>query len=91
MITAAIVIETGLGQSAPESPTGRCVAATTRPRIGRSGRRAGRDLLGPLGVRVLDGLGAGGEGAHAADEHVWVDSLEVRADLLARILREPAV
>ena len=32
------------------------------------------NLLGPLGVRVLDGLGAGGEGAHAADEHVWVDS-----------------
>ena len=49
------------------------------------------NLLGPLGVRVLDGLGAEGDGGHAADEHVWVDSLEIRADLLARILREPGV
>ena len=70
---------------------GRCVAATTRPRIGRSGRRAGGNLVGPLGVRVLDGLGAEGDGGHAADEHVRVDSLEIRADLLARILREPGV
>jgi glutamate carboxypeptidase len=42
-------------------------------------------------VPVLDGLGAEGAGAHAVDEHVLVDSLEVRAELLARLLREPGV
>ena len=49
------------------------------------------NLVGAVGVPVLDGLGAEGGGAHAADEHVVVDSLDVRAELLARILREPGV
>ncbi len=48
------------------------------------------NLVGHI-VPVLDGLGAEGSGAHAEDEHVLVDSLEVRAELLARILREPGV
>jgi glutamate carboxypeptidase len=49
------------------------------------------NLVGALGVPVLDGLGAQGGGAHAVNEHVLVDSLERRADLLARILRMPGV
>ena len=49
------------------------------------------NLLGALGVPVLDGLGAQGGGAHAAGEHVLVPSLDVRAQLLARILRDPGV
>jgi glutamate carboxypeptidase len=49
------------------------------------------NLLGALGVPVLDGLGAQGGGAHAAGEHVLVPSLDVRAELLARILRDPGV
>jgi glutamate carboxypeptidase len=40
---------------------------------------------------VLDGLGAQGGGAHAAHEHVLVDSLQVRADLLAALLRDPGL
>jgi glutamate carboxypeptidase len=48
------------------------------------------NLVGHL-VPVLDGLGAEGAGAHADDEHVLVDSLEVRSELLARILRAPGV
>jgi glutamate carboxypeptidase len=48
------------------------------------------NLVGHL-VPVLDGLGAEGGGAHADDEHVLVDSLEVRAELLARILRTPGL
>jgi glutamate carboxypeptidase len=48
------------------------------------------NLVGHL-VPVLDGLGAEGGGAHADDEHVVVDSLEVRAELLARILRSPGL
>src|SRR5436309_1873857 len=44
------------------------------------------NLVGALGVPVLDGLGAEGGGAHATDEHVLVASLAGRAELLARIL-----
>ncbi len=49
------------------------------------------NLVGALGVPVLDGLGAQGGGAHAEDEHVLVESLPVRAELLARILNEPGL
>jgi glutamate carboxypeptidase len=49
------------------------------------------NLVGALGVPVLDGLGAQGGGAHAPDEHVLVDSLPVRAELLAALLREPGL
>lgn len=48
------------------------------------------NLVGHL-VPVLDGLGPEGGGAHADDEHVLVESLEVRAELLARILRAPGL
>jgi len=47
------------------------------------------NLIAALGVPVLDGLGAEGDGAHALDEHVLLDSLAVRAQLLAALLREP--
>jgi glutamate carboxypeptidase len=49
------------------------------------------NLVGALGVPVLDGLGAQGGGAHAPDEHVLVDSLPVRAELLAALLRDPGL
>jgi glutamate carboxypeptidase len=49
------------------------------------------NLVGALGVPVLDGLGAEGGGAHAADEHVEVDSIVVRAELLARLLSDPGL
>ena len=49
------------------------------------------NLVGALGVPVLDGLGAQGGGAHAHDEHVLVASLPVRAELLAAVLRDPGL
>jgi glutamate carboxypeptidase len=49
------------------------------------------NLVAALGVPVLDGLGAVGGGAHAEDEHVELDSLEPRAELLARLLRSPGL
>jgi glutamate carboxypeptidase len=49
------------------------------------------NLVGALGVPVLDGLGAEGGGAHARDEHVRVETLPVRAELLAAILRDPGL
>jgi len=49
------------------------------------------NLVAAVGVPVLDGLGAEGHGAHARDENVIIDSLPVRAALLARILVEPGL
>jgi len=40
---------------------------------------------------VLEGLGAEGAGAHAYDEHVLLDSIPVRAALLARLLEDPGL
>jgi glutamate carboxypeptidase len=48
------------------------------------------NLVGHL-VPVLDGLGPVGGGAHADDEHVLIDSLDQRAELLARLLRTPGL
>jgi glutamate carboxypeptidase len=62
--------------------------------LGEAGIVAGGsdgNLVGALGVPVLDGLGAHGDGSHAANEHVLVESLEERAELLARILRSPGL
>jgi glutamate carboxypeptidase len=42
-------------------------------------------------VPVLDGLGAEGGGAHAPNEHVLLPSIPVRAELLARLLRDPGL
>lgn len=53
-----------------------------------SGGGSDGNLVGALGVPVLDGLGALGGGAHALDEHVLVESLPVRGELLARLLRD---
>lgn len=49
------------------------------------------NLAAAYGLPVLDGLGAQGGGSHAADEHVLIESLPIRAELLARILRSPGV
>ena len=40
-----------------------------------------------IGVPTLDGLGAVGGGAHAADEHVLVDELVPRTTLVAALIR----
>ena len=46
------------------------------------------NFVTPLGVAVVDGLGAVGDGAHATHEHVEIDSLPVRAALVAGLIRE---
>jgi glutamate carboxypeptidase len=56
-----------------------------------SGGGSDGNIIGALGVPVLDGLGAEGGGAHAPNEHVLIESLAVRAELLARLLRSPGV
>jgi glutamate carboxypeptidase len=54
---------------------------------GSAGGASDGNLVAPLGVPVLDGLGPEGGGAHALDERVHVDSLVERADLIAHLLR----
>jgi glutamate carboxypeptidase len=56
-----------------------------------SGGGSDGNLISALGVPVLDGLGAEGGGAHAHHEHVRLDSLHVRARLLARLLEDPGL
>jgi glutamate carboxypeptidase len=56
-----------------------------------SGGGSDGNLVGALGVPVLDGLGAQGGGAHAPDEHVVLSSMPIRAELLARLLRSPGI
>src|SRR5207237_7769895 len=56
-----------------------------------SGGGSDGNIVGAVGVPVLDGLGAEGAGAHAANEHVVIASLDTRAELLARILRDPGL
>src|SRR5712692_5011320 len=50
-----------------------------------SGGGSDGNIVGALGVPVLDGLGEEGGGAHAPEEHVLLDSLPIRAELLARL------
>ena len=56
-----------------------------------SGGGSDGNLVGAIGVPVLDGLGVEGGGAHARDEHALVSSIAVRAGLLARLLRDPGL
>ena len=56
-----------------------------------SGGGSDGNLIGALGVPVLDGLGALGGGAHGYDEHVRLDTIGVRAQLLARLLEQPGL
>ena len=53
---------------------------------GSTGGGSDANFVAPLGIPVLDGLGAVGDGAHSDREFVWVDSLPERAALLAALL-----
>ena len=55
---------------------------------GSTGGGSDANFVAPLGVPVLDGLGAIGDGAHSEREYVIIDSLAERTALLAAILTE---
>lgn len=57
-------------------------------KAGGSGGGSDANFVAPLGIPVLDGLGALGSGMHSKDEHVILKSLPERAALLAAILCE---
>jgi glutamate carboxypeptidase len=53
---------------------------------GSTGGGSDANFVAALGIPVMDGLGAVGEGAHSEGEYVLVDSLPERAALLAALL-----
>jgi glutamate carboxypeptidase len=55
---------------------------------GGTGGGSDANFVAPLGVPVLDGLGARGDGAHSEREHIILSSLAERAALLAALLTE---
>jgi glutamate carboxypeptidase len=55
---------------------------------GATGGGSDGNFTAALGIPTLDGLGAEGEGAHAAHEHVLTPSLPRRAALVAGLLAE---
>ena len=57
---------------------------------GTAGGGSDGNLTSPL-APTLDGLGAVGDGAHAAHEHVEIDRMPERAALLALLLLDPVV
>lgn len=54
---------------------------------GGTGGASDANFVAPLGIPVLDGLGAIGEGYHSEREYVFADSLETRAKLVAALLK----
>jgi glutamate carboxypeptidase len=68
----------------------RGIAAAMGVQIDEGSTGGGSDgnFSAALGIPTLDGLGAEGEGAHAAHEHVLTESLPRRAALLAGLLAE---
>ncbi|HSB01803.1 MAG TPA: M20 family metallopeptidase [Anaerolineales bacterium] len=57
-------------------------------RAGGTGGASDANFVAPLGVPVLDGLGAIGEGYHSEREYIFADSLGERVKLVAALLRE---
>jgi len=55
---------------------------------GGTGGGSDANFVSPLGVPVLDGLGAIGNGAHSEREHVVVAELPRRTALIAALLSE---
>lgn len=54
---------------------------------GGTGGASDANFIAPLGIPVLDGLGAIGEGYHSEREYIFADSLAERAKLVAALLK----
>jgi glutamate carboxypeptidase len=57
-------------------------------KAGGTGGASDANFVAPLGIPVLDGLGAVGEGYHSEREYIFADSLDERVKLVAALLRE---
>lgn len=59
----------------------------TELKAGGTGGASDGNFVAPLGIPVLDGLGAVGEGYHSEREYIFAESLEQRTRLVASLLR----
>ena len=57
-------------------------------KAGGTGGSSDANFVAPLGIPVLDGLGAVGEGYHSEREYIFADSLEQKIRLVSALLRE---
>ncbi len=55
-------------------------------KAGGTGGASDGNFVAPLGIPVLDGMGAIGEGYHSDREYIFANSLEERANLLAALI-----
>jgi glutamate carboxypeptidase len=55
---------------------------------GGTGGASDGNFVAPLGIPVLDGMGAVGEGYHSEREYIFADSLEQKARLIAALIRQ---
>jgi glutamate carboxypeptidase len=56
-------------------------------KAGGTGGASDANFVAPLGIPVLDGLGAVGEGYHSEREYIFADSLMERTKLIAALLQ----
>jgi glutamate carboxypeptidase len=77
---------------------GSWIVAFVREQAARLGEQIGArpaggagdtNFTGASGVPTVDGLGPNGRGAHSADEHVQIESILRRAELLALLFSTP--
>ncbi len=57
-------------------------------KAGGSGGGSDGNFVAPLGIPLLDGLGACGEGLHSEREYILSESLPQRAELLAELIQK---
>ncbi len=57
-------------------------------KAGGSGGGSDGNFVAPLGIPLLDGLGACGEGQHATHEYILTESLPQRAQLVAELIQK---
>lgn len=55
---------------------------------GGTGGASDGNFVAPLGIPVLDGMGAVGEGYHSEREYIIADSMEQKARLIAELLKQ---
>jgi glutamate carboxypeptidase len=57
-------------------------------KAGGTGGASDGNFIAPLGIPVLDGMGAIGEGYHSEREFIFANSLEQKAKLIAELIRQ---
>jgi glutamate carboxypeptidase len=57
-------------------------------KAGGTGGASDGNFIAPLGIPLLDGMGAVGEGYHSEREFIFADSLDQKAKLIAELIRQ---